>query len=163
MSAGDSQKLPSLPPAVPEMAHQGLWAEAGDLGLLVALPLRLAKPRFPVLANGRMISATVTWVGGVRSHSTPEGARPASRTGKAWLPSSPGCSAAALPELRVHTIRQHKEGSSSVISRLLAHPPVRYLLPAFCLVSEHSPLQKNGSLLRLVPATSQRALPRGLP
>lgn len=38
----------------------------------------------------RVIPAAPTWVGGMHSHSTPEGAYPASHTTKALLPSSPG-------------------------------------------------------------------------
>lgn len=56
----------------------------------MALLPRLAKPRFPVLANERVIPAAPTWVGGVHSCSTPEGAHPATRTMKASLSSSPG-------------------------------------------------------------------------
>lgn len=56
----------------------------------MALLPHLAKPRFPVLANERVIPAAPTWVGGVHSCSTPEGAHPATRTMKASLSSSPG-------------------------------------------------------------------------
>lgn len=45
---------------------------------------------FLAQVNGRVIPAVPTWVGGVHSHITPEGAHPASHTTKALLPSSPG-------------------------------------------------------------------------
>lgn len=180
-----------LSPAVLEMARGGLWSVAGDLGVLIALPLHLAKSWFFAQANRRVIPAAPTWVGGVHSHSTPEGAYPASHTTKALLPSSPGAllphtslssgltpiapaltqsgrmtglqplpsspgfcpHPVALRLVVAHVTRGPMETGPMESVPAFPHRPV--LLPAFFPMSEHSSLQKKGSLLYLVLVFSQ--------